>query len=325
MSGISDHSADVSRAMDVEAQAAAWLRRRHFWNWTEDEQARLDVWLNEALAHRVAFWRLNAALSRTERLAALRPADPEERAALSKRIAPLVLRVTAACATIAVLGAIGVSYYQNAREETYATPVGGREVIALGDGSHVELNTDTVLRARANHRAVELVRGEAYFQIRHDAAHPFAVMVGGHRVTDLGTKFLIRDEPDHVEVALIEGRARIDAIDKGRAHSAVLTPGDVAVATADKMSITRKSPQSLVSALGWRSGVLVFKYTTLAEAAAEFNRYNRKKLVIADSASARLTIVGTFPVDDVAAFTDVVQDIMQLHVVARGDEIVISR
>jgi transmembrane sensor len=325
VSGAGDRSAEASRAMDVEAQAAAWLRHRHFWNWTQDEQAKLDAWLTEALAHRVAFWRLNAALARTERLAALRPADPEERAAANGRVWPMVLRVTAACAIVAVLGAAGVSYYPNAQEETYATPVGGREVITLGDGSHVELNTDTVLRARANHRAVELVRGEAYFQIRHDAAHPFAVTVGGHRVTDLGTKFLIRDEPDHVEVALIEGRARIDAIDKGRAHSAVLTPGDVAVATADKMSITTKSTQSLVSALGWRSGVLVFKYTTLAEAAAEFNRYNRKKLVIADSASARLTIVGTFPVDDVAAFTDVVQDIMRLRVAQRGDEIVISR
>ena len=324
MSGASDQG--VSRAMDIEAQAASWLRHRDFWEWTDEEQAKLDAWLNEALAHRVAFWRLNAALARTERLAALRASEPEEKSAARGSIGPIVMRTVAAFAIVAVLGAVCMSYYQNSLEETYATPVGGREVITLGDGSRVELNTDTVLRVRTNRRAAELVRGEAFFQIRHDAAHPFAVTVGNHRVTDLGTEFLIRDEPNRMEVALLQDRARIDPAGDGAfAHSTILAPGDVAVATADKMSVTRKSVQHLVSELGWRSGVLVFKYTTLADAAAEFNRYNRKKLVIADSASARLTIVGTFPVDDVAAFTDVAQDILRLRVVNRGDEIVISR
>jgi len=70
---------------------------------------------------------------------------------------------------------------------------------------------------------------------------------------------------------------------------------------------------------------LIFDNTSLGEAAAEFNRYNSNKLVLADSASARLTIVGTFKTNDVASFAEVVQDILRLHVARRGDETVITR
>jgi transmembrane sensor len=91
------------------------------------------------------------------------------------------------------------------------------------------------------------------------------------------------------------------------------------------MTVTKTSPQRLQNDLGWRRGVLVFKHTSLAAAAAEFNRYNQQKLMVADAASARLTINGTFRTVDVDAFVDVAQDILRLHVERRGDETVISR
>ena len=64
----------------------------------------------------------------------------------------------------------------------------------------------TVLRARvsAHERLVTLERGEAYFQIAHDPKHPFVVMAGDHRVTDLGTKFLVRRDNKTLEVAVTE-------------------------------------------------------------------------------------------------------------------------
>ena len=68
------HDLPVSGAMDVEARAAMYLQRRRYWNWSEADKAELNAWLAEALAHRVAFWRLEATMGRTERLAALRPA-----------------------------------------------------------------------------------------------------------------------------------------------------------------------------------------------------------------------------------------------------------
>ena len=83
----------------------------------------------------------------------------------------------------------------------------------------------------------------------------------------------------------------------------------------------RKRPVDLVSTeLRWRTGVIVFRYTTLADAAEEFNRYNRNKLVIADPAAARLTIAGTFRTNDVDAFVRLAQHVFGLHVVVHEDE-----
>lgn len=108
-------------------------------------------------------------------------------------------------------------------------------------------------------------------------------------------------------------------------QSAVLKPGDVVVATADTMHLTRKTEEDLSKQLGWRRGVLIFDNTTLATAAKEFNRYNRRKLVIGDFATASLTVVGTFQANDVEAFADVAQFVLHLKVQKHGQETVVSR
>jgi transmembrane sensor len=151
------------------------------------------------------------------------------------------------------------------------------------------------------------------------------VLAAGHRVTDLGTKFAVKSGNDRVEVSLIEGRAQFDSTSSEKPQSAVLTPGDVVVATANSMRLTRKTNDDLSKQLGWRRGVLIFDNTTLASAAKEFNRYNRQKLVVEGSVAAALTVVGTFQANDVEAFADVAQLVLHLKVRKRGTETVISR
>jgi transmembrane sensor len=312
-------------AADIEAQAVVWVRRRHFSNWTEQDQTDLDVWLAEALAHRVAYWRMNSGFDRIGRLTALRQPVPE-RAPVARRRDLLALLAGGAAAI--VLG-VGLSlFFLAQREQTYSTPIGGHKTIAFADGSRVELNTDTILRTKMSalgERRVWLDEGEAYFQIKHDAAHPFVVTVAGHRVTDLGTEFLIRNGADRLEVRLLEGRARIESANAQARHQALLVPGDVVVATASSMSITKESAPELSNNLGWRRGVLVFKHTTLADAAAELNRYNEQKVIIADSAVARLTIDGTFPLNGISLFALSAQKVFELRVEKQGSETVISR
>ncbi len=311
---------------DIEAEAAAWVRRRHFWDWNETDQATLDAWLAESISHRVAYWRLESGFARTEKLVALRDPNAEAPASLGRRF-PVLIGIAAALALIAVIGA-GAAHYMNVsrpQDRIYSTAVGGHEKIAFADGTKVELNTDTVLRARMTtaERTIWLEKGEAYFQVKHDAAHPFVVMVGGRRVTDLGTAFLVRRDEGRMELAVVQGRVRFDAGETKQ--TAMLTPGDVVTASGNTVSESKKSQSALFNELGWRRGVLVFDNTTLAGAVEEFNRYNAQKIVITDPAAARLAMVGTFPIHDVTAFTDAAQDVFKLHVENRGSQIVISR
>lgn len=313
-----------SRATAVEAEAAEWLQRRRFWDWGDEDQKRLEAWLAQSVSHRVAYWRLNAGFERSERLTALREPEAFGRPAPSERErARPVLRLAAAgVAAVAIFGVASLQFLPSQKANTYETQVGGRQTIVLTDGSKIDLNTGTVVRVKG--RSAELIHGEAFFQITHDAARPFVVTAGNHRITDLGTKFAVRTAQAGLEVSLVQGRARIDAPDAPAQRAAVLEPGDVAVATANRISVTRKSQQDLAGELGWRRGVLVFHQTTLGDAAAEFNRYNSKKLIVADARAAKLTIGATFSTDDIGAFARVAKTVFGLRVDDRGNEIVIS-
>ena len=325
MSG-ADHvqSYEPGKADEIDARAARWLAHRHFYDWSEENQSELDAWLAESRRHAAAYWRLKAAWDRTERLAALRP-PVLSMASLTtgKRIWALVGGAAIVCI---LLGA--ASFLLAPAKQTYATNVGGHTTIALADGSQVELNTNTIISASItpHQRTVEVKRGEAYFQVVHDSNRPFVVIAANHRIVDLGTKFLVRDNPDRLEVILVEGRARLENEDgtwTGK-HPAVLTRGDVAVATAGSISITRRNTEAVENELAWRQGTLVFKHVTLGDAAGEFNRYNSTQLIVTPDV-ASLKIDGTFATGSVGPFARMAEFALGLHVQDENRQIVISR
>ena len=315
---------DPKHAGEIDAVAADWLQRRQFWNWSPDDEAALNAWLEEADAHRVAYLRQAAVWQSAERLVVLRPElDVPEKS----RFLPLLMRI-AAVVLVAAFGAGAIAYYVHPREAIYSTPVGGRKTLELADGSRIELNTDTVvsLSKQGDTRKATLLRGEAYFHIRHDAAHPFVVSAGDYRVTDLGTKFVVRRAPSRVEVGLLEGGVRFDAASiEGAPQSALLTPGDVVVADANSMKMSKEPLGELMTALSWRRGVLVFRDTMLEDAAREFNRYNREKLVLQGADVAQLRINGTFKAASIELFARSVRDLFGLSVTHSGGELVISK
>jgi transmembrane sensor len=318
----------TASATEIDARAAAWIQQRDISDWGEGEQAEFNAWLSESLAHRAAYLRLEAVWQRTERLAALHAlAEREEAAPARTDLFRLLTRLTAGLAIIVALSASVFLFLQQPHTKTYQTTVGGHETLTFRDGSQIELNTDTVVRAAmdAKQRTIWLDKGEAYFQIVHDSAHPLVVFAARRRVTDIGTKFVIRRDSDNVEVTLIEGRAKFDTPQDAASKDTMLKPGDVLSATANSVSLKRASVQALSDQLGWQRGILVFHHTTLGDAAAEFNRYNDRKLVVADSTVSRLTVVGTFRTNDLAGFIDVSQAVFGLHVVKRGNETVIAR
>jgi len=317
-----------SRSEAIDTCAADWLlAKRLAENWSEKDQDALDAWLAESSAHLLAYWRLDEAWGRAHRLKALRSPLRTWQAVPKPRSKRTVIGLAAVGAIGVIAGALWLGRDYVPATKTYATPVGGHLTLALTDGSKIDLNTDTVLSISesGSGRLATLDRGEAYFQIRHDAAHPFVLSVGNHRVTDLGTSFLVRDSDAHVRVALIEGRARFESENSSVPIEATdLTPGDVVNATANSISVSKNTAGELKNNLGWRRGVLVFDNATLADAAGELNRYNREKIVILDPTVARLTIGGTFPENDVSALINTAKQVFGLNVQRRGDQIVIS-
>jgi transmembrane sensor len=318
------YGAENACAEGIEARAAAWLVARDCdETWSAESQVALDAWLAETPANLVTFWRLEAAFNRSHRLRALPSTRRQERRPLWKRS----YRIVMALVIIAVLGSASFIYAFRPTETFYATAIGGRETITLADGSRIELNTNTSLRARigSNRRSIVLDRGEAYFDVKHDPERPFVVIANGHVLTDIGTKFVVRSDRSQLEVSVLQGEVKFESRDGRLRQPLLLTPGDLVTAVQNKVFIAKQPVDDLKTKLGWQRGVIVFNHTTLADAAAEFNRYNREKIRIADSVAAQRLIGGIFPIGSVAAFTRLAHEVLGLRVEKQNNETVISR
>jgi transmembrane sensor len=313
-------------ADDIEAQAAHWLTRRDGEDWSDALQAELDAWIGAAVSHRVAWLRLSCAWQRADRLAAVAPAPMQAQA---QRLPPAVTRWRIAAG---VLLACGVGWFaaalmpppwQEPPAQRYATAVGESKTALLADGTRLTLNTGTGLRARigGSKREVWLDKGEAFFDVAPDKAHPFIVDAGRSRITVVGTRFSVRREGQAVTVLVAEGKVRVD---QGESRL-TLVRNDSAQATEGRLVMSTRTPAQLNNLLGWREGRLVLDDLTLGQAAAEFNRYNRRQLVIEDAAVARMAIGGSFAPTNVEGFARLLQQGFGLRVRSGPDQILISR
>jgi transmembrane sensor len=311
----------VTTTNDIEGQAAQWIAREDA-GLTPAAEAARDKWLGTATDHRVAYLRLKTVWTRADRLSVLRGSTiaGQPRTRSWRHLAASVV-------LIALTGAAALGYYLYPRE-SYETPVGARETIHLADGSIMELNTDTAVRTTfdQNNRSIVLDRGEVYLQVIHDPLRPFTVLAGSRRITDLGTKFSVRRDGDKVDVVVSEGRVSIVDLDRPKMVPPVVAKKDTQVlVTADNTLVAAKSPQEIHDALGWRQGLLIFNQETLAAAAAEFNRYNQKKLVIDGTAVGNTRIGGSFDASNVDAFARLLRDGFGFKVDDSGGDVRISQ
>jgi transmembrane sensor len=310
----------------VRERAAQWaIARREQETWTESNQVELDDWLAQSPVHMVSYLRIQSAWDRADRLAAMH--TPSNRTGID-RAKPLIWRISTMAIALAIVGFVITSVVlPKSGEKAFSTPVGGRATVMLADGSQIELNTSTSIRVSddAADRAVWLDRGEAYFSVKHNPSRPLVVLVGGHRIVDVGTKFLVREDGTQVRVSLIEGSVNFQSTSQRSKSDTPLKPGDVAVATASSLSVTREPVAKLADELGWRTGLVIFKHARLSDAVADINRYGQKRVIIADPAVGDLKISGAFPVRDTDLFARVARTALGVRVEDRDDIIIISR
>jgi transmembrane sensor len=214
----------------------------------------------------------------------------------------------------------------------YATPVGGLASVPMADGSKVTLNTNSQIRIAltAHERSVELRQGEAFFEVSKDPQRPFVVRAGDKRVIAVGTKFSVRRDGDEIAVVVTEGKVRVaegpgtSAFRDGGSADVFLTPGSIARMGESGVLVQRESLPDAEEMLSWRAGVLMFRNQTLADAVAEFNRYNARKLVIRDPAVASLKVEGNFRATSIDAFVRLLESGFPVHAEAQDDQIVLT-
>ena len=242
----------------------------------------------------------------------------------------------------AVLGiAVGVAWWslQSMHATTYATQRGETRRVDLPDGSHLDLAGDSRLTGRmsAARRDIDLLKGEAYFQVAHDKARPFVVQAGTLHVTAVGTAFNVRTAADRVSVAVEEGVVvvdpRADAVG-GEPPSVGTTDGaiqrisvrrgqEVTVAlTQSRVHLVPIEPRSVAS---WRAGRLHFAREPLSAVLDSVRAASGVDIRLEDPAVGTMLFTGTVFNDQVPQWAEGLPLVFPVTVRRQGTTLLVEQ
>ena len=138
---------------------------------------------------------------------------------------------------------------------------------------------------------IELVQGEALFNVQHDTQRPFRVLAGGVAVQAVGTQFNVHRGAQATTVAVLEGIVQVSPVDAAAAGGANQTSTTDRISAGEQAQVLvtgqvlRHTSAELERVMAWRERRLVFRDEPLASVADEFNRYNNTRLVVEGAAT----------------------------------------
>ena len=207
-------------------------------------------------------------------------------------------------------------------------PRGQRAEITLTDGTRVELAAGSRLTYPAAFAAgarVVTLDGEAYFDVRHDASHPFEVHTRNGVVRDVGTAFLVRDYDGdaHLEVVVSAGRVAVRNRALATDSGVVMDAGHMLqMDSVGRADVTAVDAQRY---LEWMHGTLAFDETPLRDVAAQLSRWYDADIVVADTALAHRRFTGTFHDEPLDSVLRALAGPMHVRFERRGRVITFSR
>lgn len=303
----------------VEDEAARWALRHPL---NEEGEAALERWLTQDRRHAGALLRAQAGLSAIGH--ALSPAREAEVVPTARPTRRRLLALSGGAIAAAVAGLIG---WPRLMGERVATARGEIRRLPLADGSVATINTDSALRVvlASDSRRIALDHGQAWFQVAKDRRRPFLVDAGIAQARAVGTAFSVRRGGDGVQISVTEGTVAVWASEASGAMT-ILEAGQYAdFHVGGGAPRVGTAPARIERALAWRNGEIALEDESLANAVAQFNRYNRQQLVVADPGLGRERLVGLFKIDRPADFAASVAASLDVDVEASASEIHIAR
>jgi transmembrane sensor len=271
--------AAARKALEAEA-ARRFLKAQAGQDWDE-----AMAWIALRPEHGVAFAKVEAGWEFAEGLRSEPPAWIGER--VDRRIAVALIAAT-------IIGMIWTITLQlHGSVDRYHTALGEDRSVRLADGSLIHLNTATSVEValREDGRHLHLLRGEARFDVAHDARRPFLVTIGRATVRAVGTAFNLRLRSNMTELTVIEGTVAVR--DDGSMPRRVAA-GNGAAIRGGTVAVTALRPASIQQRMAWERGRIELDGETLAQAVEDMNRYRAHPLILGDSKLAALRVGGSF-------------------------------
>lgn len=241
--------------------------------------------------------------------------------------------IAAALAVAAVGGAL---FWSAGRADvrSYATAHGQQGEWTLPDGTRLRLNSESAatIRFDRSSRQVEVVHGQAQFDIAQQPARPFEVRAGAQLIEDVGTVFDIHRQPGDITVTVVEGRVRVwnlpaTASRRDRARQAPLVDlrsGEQA-RIGPSGTVAMRSRIDTRKALAWTRQEIVFENEPLSAVVAEFNRYSKVQVLIGEESIGELPVSGTFGIRDEATFRAFLDSLPGVRAETTADGVIVRR
>ena len=165
----------------------------------------------------------------------------------------------------------------------------------MSDGSAITLNALSEIRVKytKTERVVDLVSGQAFFQVTANKDRPFVVHSGFAVVKDVGTEFDVVRAARSTTVTVVEGLVALSP-------SVLLAAGEQAVVSEHE--ITTRAHANIGAATSWLKHRFIFDGSHLSDVVDQFNRYNSRQIIIDDAALNDLRISGVYSSTDPDSF-----------------------
>jgi hypothetical protein len=178
-------------------------------------------------------------------------------------------------------------------------PRSGQFVIELSDQTKVWLNSESQLKypkefIEGKDREVELVYGEAYFDVSPSTNHngtQFKVLTNRQEITVFGTEFNVKAYNDNTTMytTLVEGKV---SISNGKVD-AILHPGEQAILTKEQSNMAVHSV-NVYDEISWKEGIFSFEGKTLDEIMKVISRWYDVAIIFEDAKMKDIRFVGVF-------------------------------
>lgn len=270
-----------------------------------------------------------------------------------------------AAVLICIIAISSTIYYTSFRVKNIEllTQKGKRVEVSLPDGTKVYLNSGSRIVYSKNflhsaNREVTL-EGEAYFKVKHDAAHPFIIHTRFLNIEDIGTEFNIKAYPGDktIEATLIKGSIEVylknNPAKKRLLHlnekliycaSCAETQSDVKKAAPQNAShiveknviespftlmkvqpLIKASGEPLLSETAWLNNELAFRSQRFSDLAKSLERWYNVRIDITDPQIADYIFTGIFEGESIQQALQELQMIRAFNFVINKDEIIISK
>jgi len=310
---------------EIETQAKYWLWRIEQ-GLSQQERQAFVAWVNQDNKHHASLRKYSRSLTTTKLLAEFNGLFPLERKTTNK--AKTFISQISLAASVVFFGIITSEVFFNNSfsqlfqkssmpvvYQQFSTKLGEQASFSLPDGSLVQLNTNSLLTISFSdgHRQLNLIKGEALFDVAKDKSRPFSVSSGQQSFTALGTIFNVqKNDNDHLELIVTEGRVLIadsneslPALTRKIAYSTQQEDDNIIVAgeksvifNNTQLPISKVSSEILSQELAWQKGMLIFDGEELSDALREINRYSDVRLIIEDKNLANIKVSGYFKTGD---------------------------